>query len=364
MNRISELKDILSEALGWHKSRLDCFTKMLVALFAVRTVNLQEIALAMLGPATASSHYRRLQRFFAFFHIDLTQIAVWIFQLFFSSTSRVYLSLDRTNWFWGKTPINALVLSIAYEGVAIPLFWKLLPKDGTSNTAERIEILQRFIDTFGTQCIEGLLGDREFVGGKWFRWLMQQKIRFCIRIKENTLLSIFRGKGKTAKLLFQDLALNTQKRYENYVTVFECKLRIAAGRSHTGELLIVVTNADYQNPVSIYLRRWEIECLFAALKTHGFRFEETHITHPERIEKLMVLLAIGFAWAHKVGEWRAEIKPIAMKKHQDKTIRAQYTYFRYGLDFIREAILRIETKWEQFQQCVQLFQPTLMEVTT
>jgi len=63
MNRISELKDILGEALGWHKSRLDCFTKMLAALFAVRTVNLQEIALAMLGPATASSHYRRLQRF-------------------------------------------------------------------------------------------------------------------------------------------------------------------------------------------------------------------------------------------------------------------------------------------------------------
>lgn len=158
--------------------------------------------------------------------------------------------------------------------------------------------------------------------------------------------------------------MNTQKRYENYVTVFECKLPIAAGRAHTGEFLIVVTNSDYQNPVSVYLRRWEIECLFAALKTHGFRFEETHITHPERIEKLMVLLAIGFAWAHKVGEWRAEIKPIAMKKRQDKTIRAQYTYFRYGLDFIREAILGIETKWEQFQRCVQLFQPTLMEVTT
>lgn len=44
MNKISELKSILGESFTWNKARLDCFAWMLIALFAVRTVNLSELA--------------------------------------------------------------------------------------------------------------------------------------------------------------------------------------------------------------------------------------------------------------------------------------------------------------------------------
>ena len=81
---------------------------------------------------------------------------------------------------------------------------------------------------------------------------------------------------------------------------------------------------------------------FFGLKSRGFRFEDTHMTKPERIEKLLILLAIGFAWAHKVGEFKAKLKPIALKKHKNGQKRPQNSYFRYGFDFIREAILNPE----------------------
>lgn len=358
MDRTSELRGILGQIFAWNKSRLDCFVGMLLALFSVRTVNLSEIALAMDSRAMKQSRYRRLQRFFAEFKIDYSILARWIFSLFFNLEKKVYLSLDRTNWYWGKAPINALVLSIAYEGVAIPIYWTLLKKDGTSNTEERIAIMEKFINTFGVNCIQSLLADREFIGGKWFQWLLKNKIPFCIRVKENTAVSVFRGKSKAVKYLFQDLQQETQKVYENYVNVFGHRLRVVGGRSKKGELLIVVTSHDPKNAVSIYLRRWEIECLFSSLKSHGFRFEETHITATERIEKLMALLAVGFSWAHKVGEWRANQRPIAMKKHKDGTVRPQYTFFRYGFDEIREAILDLQKRWQQFKRCLrQLYSP-------
>lgn len=131
----------------------------------------------------------------------------------------------------------------------------------------------------------------------------------------------------------------------------------------THKLIHTTDNSDLQNPVAVYLRQWEIECLFAALKSHGFCFEETHITDPGRIEKLMTLLAIGFSWAHRVGEWRSETKkPIVMKKHKDKTLRPQYTFFRYGLDLIREIILNIEQKFDQLCQCVNLLNFNLIPI--
>ena len=128
MDKISELKRILGENLPWNKARLDCFVRMLLALFVVRTVNLSEIAVAFSSKAEVSSRYKRLQRFFATFKIDYTVIARFIFKLFFPDSQKVYLTIDRTNWYWGKQKINIFMLGIAYEGIAIPLFWTCLPK--------------------------------------------------------------------------------------------------------------------------------------------------------------------------------------------------------------------------------------------
>ena len=73
--------------------------------------------------------------------------------------------------------------------------------------------------------------------------------------------------------------------------------------------------------------------LFGRLKSKGFNFEATHITHHERIKKLFVLLEIAFCWAHLVGEWRHEQKQIQIKKHA----RPAKSLFRYGLDYIIDA---------------------------
>jgi hypothetical protein len=71
------------------------------------------------------------------------------------------------------------------------------------------------------------------------------------------------------------------------------------------------------------------------LKSKGFNFEGTHITKPERIEKLLVLLTIAFYWAHKTEECKHEKKPIEIKKHGLKAV----SYFRYGLDMLCDIVL-------------------------
>jgi IS4 transposase len=51
-----------------------------------------------------------------------------------------------------------------------------------------------------------------------------------------------------------------------------------------------------------YRQRWEIETLFGCLKTRGFCLEATRVSEPERLKKMMALLALSFCWAIKVGE--------------------------------------------------------------
>ncbi len=136
---INELASILNGYFSWNKSRMECFAGMLVALIKVRTVNLTEIACGFSSSAIQDSRYTRVKRFFREFKIDFSIVAVWVIHCFGLSGQALYLSMDRTNWRWGKRDINILMLSIVYKGIAIPLFWTLLAKRGNSDTKELIE---------------------------------------------------------------------------------------------------------------------------------------------------------------------------------------------------------------------------------
>lgn len=337
MDNISELQAILSKFLFWNKARLDCFARMLLALFTVRTVNLSELALAMVSSAEVSSRYKRLQRFFRHFRLDYDGVAKFIFSLFFSD-KKIYLTIDRTNWFWGKAKINLLTLAVAYEGVAIPLFWCLLNKAGNATAIEHRAMIVRFIRIFGQEAIIGILADREFASGTLFQFLNKQRIPFYIRIKEGAQVKIKHKKLLAAKKLFSHLKLREKSEFQMSVTLYGQTVYLAGSRSDRGELMIVATNQTPAQAIAIYLRRWEIECLFSCLKSRGFRFEDTHLIERKRIKKLMALLAIGVCWAHRTGEWRATIKPIRLNKHRHSR-RPQNSYIRYGLDYIREMIL-------------------------
>jgi hypothetical protein len=100
------------------------------------------------------------------------------------------LVLDRTNWKFGSKDINILTLGIVYKGVAFLLLFHVMPKFGNSSTRERIDLINRFIQLFGSDSIECLLADREFVGHRWLEYLNNLCIEYYIRIRENFWIEI------------------------------------------------------------------------------------------------------------------------------------------------------------------------------
>ena len=359
MDKINELKAILGKNFAWNKARLDCFVRMLLAMFKVRTVNLSEMAVAFSSEASVDSRYKRLYRFFSQFKIDYDDLAKWLFQQFVLP-EKFYLTIDRTNWFWGKGKINILTIGIAYEGVAIPILWEALDKAGNALASEHQAALQRFVKLFGSGRIAGVLADREFASGDLFKWCNEHKVPFYIRIKEDSNVKV--GKKKICKAvdIFNDLSPNAGKHFGMTIDLYDQQVNLAGSRAENGELMIVATNQCPKNAIPIYLRRWEIETLFACLKGRGFRFEDTHLTKTERIEKMMALLAVGFCWAHKTGEWCATTKPIKFKRFRNG-IRPQHSLFRYGFNFIRDLLLNTaEHLTTLFTDCLNLLRDSLV----
>lgn len=327
----------LTEALsplGWPTARLQLAAHFILAVLKLGTVNLARLANIFDTTAQADSSYKRLQRFFRHFDWDSAVLARWLASGL--DEADWVLCLDRTNWKFGKHPINILVLAVAYRGIAIPLFWTVLGKAGNSSTAERKQLLNRFIDTFGVERIRYLTADREFRGADWLRYLLEREIPFRLRLPNNTQTHNRQGNTRLpVTRLFsiragEVMVLNTSRRIWGH-TVY-----LGATRTADRGWVVIVCDRHTPDMLKDYARRWEIETLFACLKTRGFDLETTHMTHNERIAKLLALLSIAFVWCYRVGEWQVTRKPTRILKHG----RQAKNIFRRGKDFLQNLCMK------------------------
>ena len=155
MPNLNRLNEILTQNLTMNKARITCLSLMIIALITAQSSNLKKIARHLPSRGKTDSHYRRLQRFIASAVIDYDQLAILLYRLF--GLSKVTLTIDRTNWKWGKSNINLFMLGVVYKSIAIPLYWDMLDKRGNTNHLERAELIERFIKQFVKDNIEMML---------------------------------------------------------------------------------------------------------------------------------------------------------------------------------------------------------------
>ena len=78
-----------------------------------------------------------------------------------------------------------------HDGVGIPIFWDLLDnKSGNSNTQNRKELISKIISLIGVDRISVIVGDREFIGHEWFKYLKDNNIPFCMRMPKSHLITL------------------------------------------------------------------------------------------------------------------------------------------------------------------------------
>jgi len=348
----------LSEVFGdkMNLARIKFFGLFICALCKVQTVCFEKLATSFDTAVKVDSSLRRIQRFMSEYLLDTSLIARFVFALL-PHKPPYRLALDRTNWKFGTTNINALVLAVVYQGVAFPVLFKMMPKFGNSSTSERIELLQRYIDLFGIVTIDCLLADREFVGDQWLGYLNHHNIRYHIRIRENFWIVIPRnGHRVKASWLFNHLQINQFEFFRGivYLNGQLCYLSASKVKNKKGipELQIIVSFNKPDEAQSLYKERWQIETAFRALKSSGFNIEDTHLTDLDRINKLFALVLVAFVWAYKAGIFLDSICPIKIKKHG----RRAKSLFKYGLTWLANVLLSNDI--DKFKECCKFLSCT------
>jgi hypothetical protein len=174
-----------------------------------------------------------------------------------------------------------------------------------------------------------------------------------IRIRENHKLNDGSDSLKVS-VVFQDLQVGQSKVLRHRRRLWGHWVYIAALRLEDGSLLVVATQTAPKSAIADYAKRWGIETLFGIFKTRGFCLESTHLTDSERLSKLLALLSLALCWVVLTGEWLHQLKPLCVKKHG----RRAKSIFRYGFDHLRNIVLNVEQKMDDFLDVLQFLSCT------
>lgn len=313
-----KIQRLMRESIGELAPHCQFITLFLLALLAERTVSLAWIASVLPTGATDESNRKRIQRFLEDSRVTPKAFANVIAH--FLPCSPWILVVDRTNWFWGRSPINLLVLAVYFNGVAIPLLWMHLERDGASDTAQRIALMQQFLDLFGARRIQFVTGDREFIGADWIAWLHRARIPFRLRLRVDDLVKDRKGKIYEVAALFS----RSQQCRKGQFLLWGTWVYLG-GKPLSGADYLVVASSHPGNLMEDYRNRWSIECLFQALKGRGFHLEETRVIEPDRLCRLFGLLTLAYLLCVCIGHSLSQ-------KVCKATKRARKSIARHGLE--------------------------------
>lgn len=318
--------------LAKNLSRKKFIGDFLIGMLESRKVQFKEIALHIESAAALESVERRIQAFFKDYDFDYKQVCLLL--LMFLPKGKLQLSIDRTEWDFGIYQCNILMIVAKNGSIGIPLYWELLDNNsGNSNCKDRCDLLQSIVDVIGLDRIGLIVGDREFIGIQWLKYLKDRQINFCMRLPKNHLITLKNG----AVCSINDLLSHQEERYFETCLVDGIWCNTMLKKLDNKDFLFLIGNLPAKQLGNLYRHRWCIEVLFQTFKQRGFDLETTHIKGNEKLSKLLVFVSIAVAITLKTGQYlHQKVKMIKVKKHGYKA----NSFFRKGLDYIRVNLKR------------------------
>lgn len=307
------------------------------------TVNLNKLkgtvgAVLNRSNTQASSNYKRLIRVFDN-HSDST---LWLDLLTFAFTflglKGDYLILDGTSWRSGKRKFHFLTLCVVYQGIAIPIFWVDLQKIGHSSTEERILLIKGALRRFDL-AYTVLIADREYIGTKWFKYLLDNEISFIIRLKSGTYREVVdQANGRSYKGLCSKVKRSkvASKILSKPFVLEEMLLNfvVLKNRRQDAEepLVYLVTNLQEsaRTIADRYGMRWKIEAFFKHMKTNGFSLENMNLGTEARCRLLMAIVV--FSYVISIKEGLKAYRKVRAKLYSDGTEEMEESVFRCGIN--------------------------------
>lgn len=353
---LSSLSDKITTIPGhYQKSVLKGIEVLLTAILVSRTVNLNKAKdelpnILNSNTLKPESCYKKLLRCVE----TCAPSRIWL-DLLVWGVSQIWgrastLHIDATEWNFGSYAIHILVLSVDFQGIAVPIFFKAYRHEGVLGELARIAFIKKALRHYDLSG-KTLLADREFIGASWFEFLDEKGIKFIVRLRKKLYKNKVNELDIAGVLYEKCMQRALKKGYaQANIRLGNQKFRIEFWKNkHLEEaksepIIFLITNIlDKKRVGKKYQQRWKIEHCFKQLKSNGFDIEDIGFKKIHKIQFIIAVVIVLYILSVCEGlicDRKNKLKS-KTKKYKSGLVARAVSIFRQGLFKLKATIANL-----------------------
>lgn len=341
-----------------HIAEVKNWAWIVVGILQSNSVALSQIATHIPGETQAESRVTTIRRWLKNFHVDVWHFYQPVLDQVLEDwqTVTATIILDGVLVWGDRWQIFRLSLVHGYR--AIPLVWGVLPGTGVPPVEKLAAMLTRAAD-FLRPHVRGVrfLADRGFRDCDWAELCLKLGWNYGIRVTQNTYVTLENG----CSCRIDELGIQSGQRgyFQNVGLTQAVKLRTnlsvtwtTGDATHKPELLAVVSDQRAcRARLREYALRMDTEESFRDDKSGGFDMADTRLQHAERLERLLLALAIAKLWCHELGE-QVLTQGETARRAIDPGPERELSIFQLGLRWLKRCVSTNIHQLPAFRACL------------
>ena len=315
---------------------------IVVGVLQSQSPNLSKIANCLPMETRATSRVTLIRRWLMNPHVKVWMFYKKILEHVLTGWSAVdaYLILDGVMVFGDRWQIFRV--SLQHGCRAIPIAWTIVEGEGLVKVTKLKSMLEK-VDKFLKKHVKRVifLADAGFRDCDWAQLCLKLGWNYGIRVACNTYLTLPDG---TSDRLDNLVPENCNRYFQNGLLTREAKLQTNVSVTWTtnqkGELEMVAIITDQiacRARLREYSCRMSIEQSFRDDKSGGFDLGHTRLQHAQRIDHLLLAIAIATLWCHELGEFVLE-QGNSSRCQVDPAHKRNLSLFQLGLRWLKRCL--------------------------
>lgn len=194
---------------------------------------------------------------------------------------------------------ECLMVSVRFGKRAIPIAWKVVETKGSIGFDVQHKLLNSVKKMLPSNVEILLAGDRFYGTSSLVKYCQNAGWSYRLRLKSNLILDHEGGEITTGEAAAKKIEALIGARFNK--TDIHTNIGIIHEKGHPEPWIIAMDCKPSSYTTLDYAMRWGIEPMFSDFKSKGFSITKTHLKHPDRIERLILILSIALYWAVSTG---------------------------------------------------------------
>lgn len=311
------LKQFLSKQRKTQRRKL---ALLIATMIEVRSANTMELAAALpTDTERLDMRYQWVSRFLQNEYVRCGEVMRPFAEKLLERAAlqgTIHLAIDQTQACYG---MQILMVSVCHQSRALPIAWIAEATEGGIGFADQKYLLDLVEEYLPDSASVMLLGDRFYGTADLISLCNQKGWDYRLRLKGNLKVDLGDESTTTGQLskghdpFHPDVRLTGKSVPTNLAIVRE--------EGHTESWILAMSQKPSFESAREYGKRWSIEAMFSDFKSRGFGLEGTQLRYPDRLERLILIMALSLLWSVVAGEQDAATSSLP---HEKKVVQSAF----------------------------------------